>query len=384
MITYDYIITGLGCAGMSLLHYLLESPLKSKKILVIDSCSKNTNDRTWCYWAEQPLEIHPKNAPLIFWNEINIINDGKALRKKLGKLRYFHIKSSDFYSQTLEKIRNTQNITFITDHVIDISDLNDTSVQVSTKSNGNFISRKVFNSVPSLQVQENSQFALKQIFLGWRIKTDQPCFDTGAATLMHFNSKKNSLTDFFYILPFKENEALIEYTLFSKKSCSVEEMEVEIKNYLKEDLGIEKYEITFEEKGCIPMTTQINIENKSDNIIPIGTLAGCSKPSTGYTFYDIQKHSQQIVSKLVREHTPSIFQWKRKIRFTFYDNILLNIAVKWPHAMPGIFSELFRKNSAASILKFLNEETSLLEEIRILSRLSFPIFIKSLIQYEKH
>jgi lycopene beta-cyclase len=86
MITYDYIITGLGCAGMSLLHYLLESPLKSKKILVIDSCSKNTNDRTWCYWAEKPLEIHPKSTPLIFWNEINIINEGKAVRKKLGKL----------------------------------------------------------------------------------------------------------------------------------------------------------------------------------------------------------------------------------------------------------------------------------------------------------
>jgi lycopene beta-cyclase len=384
MITYDYIITGLGCAGMSLLHYLLESPLKSKNILVIDSCSKNTNDRTWCYWAEKPLEIHPKNAPLIFWDEINIFNEGKAVRKKLGKLKYFHIKSSDFYSQTLEKIRNTQNITFIKDNVSEITELNGTSVQVKTKSNGSFSSGKVFNSIPSLQVQENSQYALKQIFLGWKIKTDQPFFDTGAATLMHFNSKKNSLTDFFYILPYKENEALIEYTLFSKKSCSVEEMEIEIKSFIKEDLKIEDYEISFEEKGCIPMTTQINIESKSNKIIPIGTLSGCSKPSTGYTFYDIQKHSQQIVNKLVKEHAPSVFSWKRKIRFTFYDNILLNIAVKWPHAMPAIFSELFSKNSAASILKFLNEETSLLEEIRILSRLSFPIFIKSLIQYEKH
>jgi lycopene beta-cyclase len=383
MVTYDYIITGLGCAGMSLIHHLLASPLKSKKILVIDSCSKNINDRTWCYWAEKPLEIHPKNSPLIFWEEINIINQGKAVRKKLGKLKYFHIKSSDFYSQTLEIIRKIPTITFITDNVSEISELED-KVEVKTKSNGNFYSGRVFNSIPFPQVQENYQNALKQIFLGWRIKTNQPNFDVKAATLMHFNSKNKSLTDFFYILPYKENEALIEYTLFSKKSCSVEEMKIEIKKFIKEDLKIEDYEITFEEKGCIPMTTQINTESGSDKIIPIGTLAGCSKPSTGYTFYDIQKHSQQIINKLAREESTSAFSWKRKFRFTFYDNILLNIAVKWPHAMPGIFSELFGKNSAASILKFLNEETSLLEEIRILSRLSYPIFIKSLIRYEKH
>jgi lycopene beta-cyclase len=201
---------------------------------------------------------------------------------------------------------------------------------------------------------------------------------------MHFNSTKNSLTDFFYILPYKENEALIEYTLFSKKSCSVAEMEIEIKNFIKEDLKIEDYEISFEEKGCIPMTTQINMESKSNKIIPIGTLAGCSKPSTGYTFYDIQKHSRQIIQKLVKENSSSFFTWKRNIRFSFYDNILLNIAIKWPHALPGVFTELFSKNSAPSILKFLHEETNIFEEIRILSRLSFPIFIKSLIQYEKH
>ena len=201
---------------------------------------------------------------------------------------------------------------------------------------------------------------------------------------MHFNSKNKTLTDFFYILPFSEDEALVEYTMFSKNNCGVEEMKMEIKNFIKEDLDIHDFEVIFEEKGCIPMTTRINNGIKSDKIIPIGTLAGCSKPSTGYTFYDIQKHSRQIIKKLVKENSSSVFTWQRNIRFTFYDNILLNIAIKWPHSLPGIFTELFSRNSATSILKFLNEETNLLEEIRILSRLNFPIFIKSLIQYEKH
>lgn len=384
MITYDYIITGLGCAGMSLLHYLLESPLKNSRILVIDSSSKKTNDRTWCYWAEKPLDIHPRNSPLIFWSEINIINQGKAVKKKLGNLKYFHIKSSDFYVQMLDKIRDTPNITIIEDEVTEIFELENGTVEVKTKAKGNFFSNKVFNSIPLHQKQVTDKSCLKQLFLGWRIKTNKASFDPSAATLMHFNSKNKTLTDFFYILPFREDEALVEYTVFSKNNCSMEEMKMEIQNFIKEDLDIHDFEVIFEEKGCIPMTTQINNGIKSEKIIPIGTLAGCSKPSTGYTFYDIQKHSRQIIKKLVKENSPSVFTWKRNVRFTFYDNILLNIAIKWPQSLPGIFTELFSRNSATSILKFLNEETSLLEEIRILSRLNFPIFIKSLIQYEKH
>ena len=48
---YDYIIAGAGGAGLSLLHYLLSSPvLSNKKILVIDQSLRKTNDRTWCFW----------------------------------------------------------------------------------------------------------------------------------------------------------------------------------------------------------------------------------------------------------------------------------------------------------------------------------------------
>ena len=51
-LTYDYIIAGAGGAGLSLLHYLLASPvLSNQQILVIDQSLQKTNDRTWCFWA---------------------------------------------------------------------------------------------------------------------------------------------------------------------------------------------------------------------------------------------------------------------------------------------------------------------------------------------
>ena len=48
---YDYIIAGSGCAGLSLLHYLInEETQRNKKILVLDKSPKIANDRTWCFW----------------------------------------------------------------------------------------------------------------------------------------------------------------------------------------------------------------------------------------------------------------------------------------------------------------------------------------------
>ncbi|WOC40926.1 hypothetical protein [Polaribacter sp. HL-MS24] len=52
---YDYIIAGSGCAGLSLLHSLLNTPsLQNTSILVIDQDQKQHNDRTWCFWEKQP------------------------------------------------------------------------------------------------------------------------------------------------------------------------------------------------------------------------------------------------------------------------------------------------------------------------------------------
>lgn len=132
------------------------------------------------------------------------------------------------------------------------------------------------------------------------------------------------------------------------------------------------------------MTTKKFEQPIASNIISIGTLAGCSKPSTGYTFYDIQKHCQQILNQLLEVKIEKKFDWNRKKRFSFYDNIILNIAVKWPTELPKIFKEMFEKNQGQQVLRFLNEESSFWEELKILGGLKFGIFIKSLLHYEKH
>jgi lycopene beta-cyclase len=383
MMTYDYIVTGLGCAGMSFMYYLLDSPLKEKKVLLIDSSTKSENDRTWCYWSEKPLSIHPKNSPLVSWDKINIIKEDEKIQSDLGNLKYFHVKSSDFYSEVIKKIRNFPNVTFINDNITGLEEINGQKVLVRTKLSGEFYGAKVFNSIPFDQ-KTQSKSILYQTFVGWKIKCNGACFDEKAATLMHFPNPKSKETEFFYILPYNDSEALIEYTLYTKNKVDIEILEKKLSAYLKSNLQINHFEILFKEYGSIPMTTHKFEQKKVPNIISMGTLAGCTKPSTGYTFYDIQKHSKQILNELLEDNAEKKYDWNRKKRFSFYDNILLNIAVKWPSELPGIFKEMFEKNKAQQVLKFLNEESTFWDELKILGSLSYGIFIRSLLRYERH
>nr|WP_304517254.1 lycopene cyclase family protein [Cecembia rubra] len=197
LLTYDYIITGFGCAGMSLVYHLLNSQLRDKKILIIDISDKKTNDRTWCYWAETPLDIHPKNSPLTFWKNIVISHGEKKLKKDLGKLNYYHIRSSDFYREILAKIKNFTNIHFIQDSVQTIESSPNNSVTVSTKNHGSFYAEMVFNSVPDSSTNLRHHKILKQVFLGWKVKTKKACFEVDTAIMMDFDQKKHQRLPFF-------------------------------------------------------------------------------------------------------------------------------------------------------------------------------------------
>lgn len=123
---------------------------------------------------------------------------------------------------------------------------------------------------------------LQQHFLGWKIRTDHPVFDKDKATYMDFSIQQKGNTRFMYVLPFSDNEALIEYTLFSKDLLQENEYKDALSTYISEDLKIKEFEIVDTEYGSIPMTCYPFSKNNSRHIYHIGTAGGWAKPSTGY------------------------------------------------------------------------------------------------------
>lgn len=376
---YDYIFCGGGCAGLSLLYYLLESKWKEANILIIDPAHNKEVNKTWCYWATEPLQIHPKES-IISWNTYSLKSGQKKLRKSFKNLNYYHLNSSDFYESIYTKAKTRSNVEFLKDRVIELKEESD-YVTIKTEKTGLFIGNLVFDSRIISSHDGNSK--LKQLFVGWKIKTQLEAFEPKKMTLMDFRTESSIPFDFFYILPFSEKEALIEYTAYSKNLISYDSLESHLKKYLKKKFEENPFEITYVEKGTIPMSTKQTSYSESDKIIPIGTKAGWTKPSTGYTFYQIQTNCQFIVKRLEENKIDKLII-NRKPRFKFYDNVLLNIAHRWPEKLKYVFLNMFGSSSSDLIFRFLSEETTFWEELKILSRLKFSIFLKSLFYYESH
>jgi lycopene beta-cyclase len=140
---YDYIITGSGCAGLSLLYRILKDPvLQTKKVLVLDKTEKKTNDRTWCYWEKgkglfEPIVTHE-------WKELEFLTSGLTRKFKLEQYSYKMIKGIDFYNHVLNFSQAFENVTFKYETVKQIQIENDIAF-VETE-NATYAAEYIFNS----------------------------------------------------------------------------------------------------------------------------------------------------------------------------------------------------------------------------------------------
>jgi lycopene beta-cyclase len=373
---YDYILAGGGCAGLSLVYHLLESSLKESQILIIDPNQGEIPNKTWCYWSKEALPIHPQSARFS-WNSFYLKDEAQQLTKPLNELSYHHLNSHDFYAHVLEKIRQFPNVHFLKEEVVALTPTG-TEIQVTTHTADSYNASFVFDS--RVESNDSDQSILKQVFIGIRIKVSEPLFDPKKWGLMDFETRSSNGFDFIYTLPFSTHEALIEYTAYTTVERSEEELLKELQEFLNQKYGSIAYDIQFQESGKIPMSTRNFFSSVSPRHIPIGTAAGWTKPSTGYTFAPIQENCAAIVANLERNELTSL-HFPRKSRFVFYDNILLTIAHRWPKRLPGLFLNLFSSSRPELVFRFLSEKTTFSEEIRLLSGLKFGIFLKGLLRY---
>ncbi len=371
---YDYIILGSGASGLMLTYHLAQDPFfDHKKILLLDKEVKNTNDRTWCFW--EGGDGLWDEVVLKTWDFIYFKSTSFSQKLEINPYQYKMIRSKDFYAFVMNVLDTKPNIDRRQEHVLSLSDTGSgAEVQTDTQL---YWGSKVFNS--ALRTPEMSNQTkypvLNQHFLGWFVRTDAPSFDSTAVSFMDFTVPQNGNTRFMYVLPISETEALVEYTLFSEHLLESHEYEDEIRLYL-EQRGITSYEITEKEQGCIPMTCYDFWRHNTKNIFHIGTAGGWTKPSTGYTFTMASKKAKKLHQYL--RHDKNLSGFAKRTRFWYYDLLFIDLLFKENHIGSMLFSQLFEKNKSSQILKFLDEETTFLEEVKITSSLPSIKFLKTL------
>jgi lycopene beta-cyclase len=372
----DYIITGAGASGLMLAYRMAQdSFFDDKSILIIDQEKNQTNNRTWCFWEKSNGEWDD----LIFksWNQIYFGSGYYSEDINIAPYQYKMIRSAKFYRYLWEVVESKSNISFLSAKVNGFSEQH-YLVTVNT-SEGNFSCEKLFNSILFDQSYKTQQKfpLLQQHFIGWFVKCDSEVFDDNVATFMDFEIPQKGNTRFMYVLPTSVNEALFEYTLFSKDLLPKQDYENAIKDYLKQK-GIENYQITETEHGAIPMTSFKFWKNNTKNVLHIGTAGGWTKASTGYTFMNTTKKTQALVSFL--KGNQDLSRFTRLTKFWFYDLLLLDVLAKHNGDGAQLFSSLFKKTNIKTILKFLDEESNLLEDLRIITAVPPLRFVKALLK----
>lgn len=373
---FDYIIAGGGCSGRSLaLRMLPYLKTSNKQVLLVDKLSKKENDRTWCFWEKQPDVF--ESVVFRKWSHLSFASSACCQELDIHPYQYKMIRGADFYAYTEQQLSESSHIKMVQGNVESI--YTDGEKGYVTIDGTQFSADYVFSSIPRIQKKRPDRYQyLLQHFEGWMIESKSPVFNPERATLMDFNTAQQAGTSFVYVLPLSSTLALVEYTVFSENELPAAAYTTALKQYLREQLHCEDYDIKEREKGVIPMSDH-PIKPQEDRIIYLGTAGGFTKGSTGYTFRFIQKHTAAIVAQLQQSGSPHISALSPK-RFDTYDAILLHLLSSRRLSGEEIFSTLFKRNKSAQILKFLDNETSLMEEIRIFKTLQKREFALALLK----
>ena len=350
---FDYVIIGGGCAGLSLAYELeINNRLKDKTLAIIENRKEYKRDKTWSFW--KVFDHNFDDCVIKSWNSFTINTSEISHELTNKKFPYQSIDSGKFYNKISSKLSTNSNVSFY-DNLKEIN------------SENSIIFNSVFEKHPD-------KSGLWQHFQGIEIETTNKIFDEEIINLMDFNCDQRNDVHFFYTLPFSKNKALVETTWLSDlEDQSLMDYDLQLENYIKNNLGIKNYKINFTEKGAIPLFyPSIKNDNK---VINIGSAGGMTRLSTGYTFLNIQEHSKYIVKNIDKINEVKIFDLGKK--YHFLDKVFLRVLKKYPEKMPKIFLNMF-KTSSNTIIKFLSNKSSLIEDIKIINKMPKLIFLKAL------
>lgn len=378
---YDYVLAGGGAAGLSLAWHMMHEGLADRRILIIDLAGKTSNDRTWCFWTDQPGPFDEIVAHR--WSHIWFHGPERSHRWALNPYEYRMIHGIDFYRFTQEDLLARDNVDFLNARVTSVEDGDIEAGRpavVTVEDGRQFAADFVFDSlfIPrEFRVDESRYHFLKQHFVGWFVRTAEDVFDPDAATLFDLRVEQRGDFRFMYLLPESRRESLVEYTLFSGRLLPREEYEQAISDYMAEYYPGVSYEIVEREDGIIPMTEQPFPRRGGQRIMYTGTKGGRVKASTGFAFHRMQRDSKRIVASL-RDTGHPFHGQDAPPRYRTYDAMLLSLLDRrGPFVAHRVFPNLFERNPLPRLWRFLDEDGSLGENIALMSTVPWGPFIAS-------
>ncbi|MCC7246334.1 MAG: hypothetical protein IT269_11690 [Saprospiraceae bacterium] len=391
------VIAGAGLSGLTLaLELSRHDFFQETDIILLDRDSKQRNDRTWCFWARSEETL----PPVVYkrWSQCRFFAHDGEVGMDIRPYYYHMVRGIDYYQWASETLGKAPNVRRIQCHILDL----ETHSGAVITDQGTFQGDWVFNSalspvafsptLPGLWPESPTTVRagggdipgryvhLLQHFKGWMIETPKPAFDPDQVYFMDYRIEQGNDTRFVYVLPLSASTALVEYTLFSSSLLTPEGYDAALKGYIEGILGIQDYSVTETEFGIIPMTDFPLSPEPDGKVFHIGTTGGFVKASSGYAFLRTQRRIRQFVAQWVATGQPDARTMISRWHYRFFDSVMLRVLKE--NLVPGhaFFSRLFQRLPAPLVFRFLDEDATPGEIVRLLSAPPTWPFLKTAIK----
>lgn len=375
--SFDFAILGGGCAGLSLARELSLKKHFQKKIVIIEPRTTYLNDRSWCFWESQDINLQKILEPIIHhsWQQWRFSGENFSHIHSSEGRRYCYIAAEDFYHQALSLIHPNQHIELRQGQ---------TAVKIKHSQEGFLILLEEGSSLHANQVidtrstvyRDSHEAQMWQIFYGYEIETSHPIFDDRIVGLMENLTGKSTATQFLYVLPFSKTRALLELTQFSKTLFAPEKLATDLNHYLLDKLGNHHFKILRTESAALPMGLTSLTRSTLPHYHYAGITAGAIRPATGYAFIRIQQWAQNSANRLC--HGKSLLPVKQSMPLVkAMDHVFLGILQDTPALGASLFQALAERVSGDSLVRFLMDEAKFkdcYQVIKALPKLRFLLY----------
>lgn len=361
---FDYIIAGAGCAGRCLAVHLIHSrKLADKKILLVDDGDNTDQYRTWCFWEKDPGLFDEIVSHC--WSSVAFTGKDGLHTVNIAPYHHKMIRGDRFYAFTDRIIAGAPNVTLRKGLIGPLFNLNGKAVVIveGEKLTADYI---FCSRLPQMSGSPAAT-GCRQFISAWEIETDIPCLDPDSVTLADFGVASDNKGGFFRMLPYSRKRALVTYTLMATQPPAAAISESLLQDYIRTRLGCSRYTSSLVEEGVLSIDEQPR-RKAHDRIIYLGMGPGNISAYSGYSFHHIQRHSLSVTRKLLAGVHP-VQVSGRFDRFRLYERILLRLITDPAIDGQKALVRLFSRNEPATLLKFLDNETSCWEELRIFTTL---------------
>ncbi len=352
----ETIIVGAGCAGLSLSAALSEARVPGR-VLLLEPRREYSRDRTWCFWD---TEAQPFASDVSYsWRSWRVSCGPREAVRSSRRYRYCHLAGDDFYRSALAGVDRAEEQELLRGVTVSaVTRRPDGLLAVETDS-GRVVAGRVFDSRPSPGKETGAVGegpVLFQRFLGWHVRTAEPCFDPHTVDLMRFlPADLPGRVRFVYVLPFSATEALVEMTYLDRPGVPEPDGARDLEAWLAKRTG--SWEVLYREQGALPMGGRSRRRRFEPGIHPIGIRGGRIKPSSGYAFLRIQSHSRAMARALQKGQVPPAHAepgfgggLDRGM-----DAVFLQALQSDPEGAPVLFLRMFERGEPDALVRFLSD-----------------------------